>query len=95
MKVVVRQIGRSQHLLIILTHEARLDIEAVLLRSDQAAVEVGSAQRGSILHLHGSPVLEVHHQIRQHGDTADTVLRFRCLRNDLGFAVGFVIIIAL
>ena len=32
MKVVVRQIGRRQHLLIIFTHKARLDIEAVLLR---------------------------------------------------------------
>ena len=95
MKVAVRQIGRRQHLLIIFAHEARLDIEAVLLRSNQTAVEVGSAQCGCILHLHGSPVLEVHHQIGQHRDTADTVLRFRCLRNDLGFAVGLVIIIAL
>ena len=67
MKVVVRQIGRRQHLLVIFAHEARLDIEAglrleaVLLRSNQTAVKVGSTHCGGILHLHGSPVLEVHH----------------------------------
>ena len=61
MKVVVRQIGRSQHLLIILTHEARLDIEAVLLRSNQTAFKVGSTHCGGILHLYGSPILEIHH----------------------------------